>query len=297
MIAGGEPRTVALLARLAPYARGLLDRCGEFALSIHADEVGPEHLLVALMDDEECAAHQIALHAFADPATISREARALAAGIMLSGSSASLPFSALGVRALRRARADAAARRSTAVAPSHVLLASFAELDPAAREQLEDSGWSRPALEALATQAGPGAPSVVDQGALFRSFSDDAKRMLSAAGKLARQHEHASISPGHLLLASLAWSMELERAAGIPPSRVRLTLRGRLEDRSPVEGGPLPLDDAAETFLERVQPGATTTELLATFHAGRTPELAQLLARHKLTPALFERVGQAFTDP
>lgn len=297
MIACDDPRVRKLLERLAPYARGLLDRCGEFALSLHADELGPEHLLASLMDDEPCGAHQLALHAFADPQTISNEARALAAGIMLSGSSASLPFSALGVRALRRARADAAERRSSSVDPSHLLLASFEELDPNTREQLEDSGWSRAALGALATPAGPGAPSVIDQGALFRSFSDDAKRLLSAAGKLARQHEHASISPGHLLLASLASNMALERAAGIPPSRVRIALRGRLEDHTKAPGGPLPLDDAAEAFLAHLRPGATTTQLLATFHAGGTPDLAQVLTRHKLTPALFERVGEGFEDP
>jgi ATP-dependent Clp protease ATP-binding subunit ClpA len=297
MIAVDDPRTREVLARLAPYARGLLDRCGAFALSLHADEVGPEHLLSSLMDDEDCAAHRVALHAFADPPTISEEARALAAGILISGSVASMPFSAFGVRALRRARADAALRRSRAVEPAHVLLAAFDELESDVREQLADSGWSRANLEALSTPAGPGARAVLDEGALFRSFSDDAKRLMSAAGKLARQGQHRSISAGHLLLASLSSDMALERAAGLPPSRVRIALRGRLEDLSPVQGGPLGLDDAAQAFLGRVAPAANTLQLLATFHAGGTPELAQILNRHRLTAALLERSAGAFLDP
>lgn len=297
MIAAEDQRTRELLARLAPYARGLLERGARLALTLHADEFGPEHLLCALMDDEDCGAHRLALHAFADPPTISGEALSLAAGIMISGSSAALPFSTLGVQALRRARADAARRQSTAVEISHLVLASFDELEPAVREQLSDSGWSRAALEALATRAGPAARSVEDQGALFRSFSEDAKRLLSAAGKLARQHEHAAISPGHLLLASLTWDQTLERAAGLPPSRVRMALRGRLDDRTPAPERPLPLDESAEAFLARIAPGATSVALLAGFHAGLTPELAQVLNRHKLTPALFERAGASFADP
>jgi ATP-dependent Clp protease ATP-binding subunit ClpA len=297
MIAADDPRARDLLARLAPYARGLLDRCGAFALSLHADEVGPEHLLATLMDDEDCAAHRAALHAFADPATISEEARALAAGILISGSNASLPFSAFGVRALRRARADAAQRRSRAVEPAHVLLAAFEELEPDLREVLADSGWSRENLEALSTPAGPGAHAVLDEGALFRSFSESAKRLLSAAGKLARQGAHPSISPGHLLLASLSSDMLLERAAGLPPSRVRIALRGRLEDLSPVQGGPLALDDAAEALLARIPAAANSLTLLAGLHAGGTPELAQILHRHKLTPAFLERSAGAFLDP
>lgn len=297
MIDCNDVRSRELLSRLTPYARESLERGARLALALHADELGPEHLLCALMDDEECGAHRLALHAFADPPTIASEALSLAAGIMISGSNAALPFSVLGVRALRRARADAAARQSTSVDVSHLLLAAFDELDSDVREQLSDSGWSREAIEALATRAGPSARAVEDQGALFRSFSEDAKRLLSAAGKLARQHGHASISPGHLLLSSLAWNMNLERAAGLPPSRVRMTLRGRLEDASEPPDRPLPLDDSAEAFLARLAPGATTVTLLAGFHAGLTPELAQVLNRHKLTPALFERAGASFEDP
>jgi ATP-dependent Clp protease ATP-binding subunit ClpA len=297
MIDVARPRVRALLERLSPYARHSLESAAAFALSIHADELGPEHLLCALMDDEESAAHRVAAHAFADPATISEETRALAAGIMISGSSASLPFSALGVKALRRARADAARRRSRAVEPSHLVLASFDELAPELREPLEDSGWSRANLEALAVQAGPGAQAVEDVGALFRSFSDEAKRLLSGAGKLARQGGQRSISHGHLLLASLSSDMALERAAGLPPSRVRIALRGRLEDLTPVEGGPLDLDDAAEAYLERLPPGAGTLELLRAFHAGGTAELAQILTRHKVSVALLDRAAEAFLDP
>lgn len=297
MIAADQPRVRALLERLAPYARGVLERSGEYALSIHADEVGPEHVLIALMVDEECAAHRIALHAFADPETIAEEARALAAGILISGSSASLPFSAFGVRALRGARADAARRGSGAVEPEHLLLAAFEQLEADVRDALEDSGWSRAGLERTLPAGGASGARLVDEGALFRSFSDDAKRLLSASAKLARQAEHRSISAGHLLIACLSSTPALERAAGVPPSRARMLLRGRLEDTSAVEGGPLALDEACEDLLGRVRPQASTTDLLRAFHAGCAPQLAQILQRHKVTPALLERAEGVFLDP
>lgn len=297
MIAVDEPRVRALLSRLSPYARNVLERCGAYALSIHADEVGPEHLLSTLMDDEECAAHQLALHAFADPSTIADEARALSAGIMISGSNASLPFSAFGVRALRAARALAARQRATIVDPAHLLLGAFDETPQDVRDALFESGWAREGIEALTHVAPAGSPAVRDEGALFRSFSEDAKRVLSLAAKLARQSECASISAAHLLLAGLSWNSSHERAAGVPTSRARMLLRGRLADTSPVVGGPLGLDDALATFLESLPEGAATTDLLRRFHAGKTPELAQVLARHKITVALLDRAAEAFRDP
>lgn len=297
MIAADEPRVQTLLSRLSPYARALLERCAAYALSIHADEVGPEHLLSTLMDDEACAAHQLALHAFADPSTISEEARALSAGIMISGSNASLPFSAFGVRALRAARALASTRRATIVEPAHLLLAAFDESPEDVREALYDSGWSREGLEALLQTAADGAAHVRDEGALFRSFSDDAKRVLSLAAKLARQSESPSISAAHLLIAGLSWNSSHERAAGLPTSRARMLLRGRLVDTSPVLGGPLAPDDALITFLTALPEGATTLDLLRRFHAGDVPELAQVLTRHKVSLALLDRAGSAFRDP
>ncbi len=156
-IAFDRPGIEALRARLGGHARRVLDRCGDLALQIHADEAGPEHLLVTLMEDEDAAAHRAAVHAFADPATIADEARALASGILISGSTASLPFSPLGVRALRSARALAARRRDGAVGLPHVLIAAFEELEPDLRSLFEDSGWSRAGVEGLLGPGGAGA--------------------------------------------------------------------------------------------------------------------------------------------
>src|SRR5688572_3141726 len=95
---------------LAPHGRALLAAARDFALSIHAEELGPEHLLCALMADAEGAARRAVEHAFADPETIAGEVLAMASGILVSGSAASLPFSPGGVRALEGARALAAER-------------------------------------------------------------------------------------------------------------------------------------------------------------------------------------------
>jgi ATP-dependent Clp protease ATP-binding subunit ClpA len=287
----------ALRARLGAYARVCLDRSGELALQIHADDVGAEHLLAILMDDADCAAHHAALHAFADPETIADEARALASGILISGSSASLPFSPLGVRALRAARALAASRRDVEVGLAHVLLAAFDELDPDLRETFDDSGWSRAGVEALLATAESGRPAVAETGHLFQAFSDDAKRVLSSAARLARAAPASSISAAHLFQACLQSETALERAAGMPASRARIALKGRSADDSRVEGRPLAVDEVLERLLAGLGAGADTLDVLASFHRGETPELARVLARHKVTEALVARARGAFRDP
>lgn len=295
MIALDSPELVQLAARLAPYARQLLDRCAHDALQLHAEEVGPEHLLSTLMSDEECAAHRAALHAFADPATIRDEALTLAAGILISGSSAALPFSAFGVRALRGARERAAARGDAMVEVPHLALAAFDELEADLRELFAGAGWSPAGLEALLGSGGAGG--VVASGHLFRHFSDDAKRALSAAARLARASSSRSISAAHLFQASLQAETRIERACGMPAARARIALRGRLDDMSAVSGSPLAPDDALAGFLARLPGAADSLEMLRALHAGGTPELAQVLVRHKVTAALLERARAAFEDP
>ena len=294
MIALDTPELERCVARLAPYARALLDRAAHAALQIHAEEVGPEHLLSTLMEDEDCAAHRTAVHAFADPATIADEARSIAAGILISGSSAALPFSARGVLALRGARARAAQRGDDLVLVPHLALAAFDQLEADLQELFSASGWSPAGLEALLPQ---GAGSASEQGHLFRYFSDDAKRALSASAKLARSGAARSISAAHLFQSTLAFEARLERACGMPASRARIALRGRLEDSSEVQGGPLGPDSALEAFLARVPERADSLDLLATLQASASPEIGTILARHKLTPALLARARGAFSDP
>jgi ATP-dependent Clp protease ATP-binding subunit ClpA len=294
MIALDTRELELLAARLAPYARALLDRAAHSALQIHADEVGPEHLLSTLMEDEDCAAHRAAVHAFADPATVSDEARSISAGILISGSSAALPFSARGVLALRGARERAARRRDDLVLVPHLALSAFDQLEADLQELFSSAGWNPAGLEALLPEGGGGAS---EQGHLFRHFSDDAKRALSAAAKLARSGEARSISAAHLFQSTLAFEARLERACGMPASRARIALRGRLEDTSEVRGGPLAPDSALEAFLARIPERADSLDLLATLHTAASPELATILARHKITPALLARARGAFRDP
>ena len=105
------------------------------------------------------------------------------------------------------------------------------------------------------------------------------------------------LSAALLYQASLAHDPRIERACGMPASRARIALRGRLEDLTLVEGGPLGPDSALETFLGRLPQRADSLDLLHAAHAGGTPELAQVLARHKVTTALLERSRAAFHDP
>jgi len=288
-----DPELDASLRSLSPYGLKLLAATREYALSIHADQVGPEHLLCALMADEEAAAHRAVVHAFADPETIAAETLALAAGILVSGSAASLPFSPRGVEALEGARALAAERADGAVREAHLLVASVRALPGEVSADLAAAGWDERGLDALGSGEGP----VATTGPLFRQFTEEAKRALSAAARTARQDGARAIGPGHLVLACLAAGPELHRAAGLSAARARSVLRGRTHDASRPADRAISADEPLTAFLRGLAPGSGSLELLARFHEGGTAELAQLLARHRVTPALVARAAGAFRDP
>jgi hypothetical protein len=276
--------------RLAPYARRLVEQAAELALRLHADEVGAEHLLCALMADEECAAHRAALYAFADPATVGEEALAMAAGILISGSAAATPFSAGAVLALEAARNRALAGSEAQARPSHLLEAAVAALPDDLRAEVLDAGYR--ADEPAASGRAAAVP-----GSLFRTYSESAKKALSAAARLARQEHSDAIGPAHLALACLLEEPELGRQRGLSASRARMIFRGRFDDPTPTARRALPPDDAFAAYLGGLEPASGSLALLARFHAGGTPEIAKLLARHRLIPALVERSAGAFVDP
>jgi ATP-dependent Clp protease ATP-binding subunit ClpA len=197
---------------------------------------------------------------------------------------------------MRAARALAARRRDPAVELAHVTLAVATELDTDLREAFDAAGWRASGVEALLGDGGaPGA--VVEAGHLFHAFDERAKRALSAAAKAA-QHEGArAISPAHVLLAALQAAPEIQRAAELSAARARLLLHGRSVDATAPEGGPLAPDDALVAYLDGVGADADTLALLGRFHGGVTPELADVLLRHKVTPALLARVRGSFCDP
>jgi hypothetical protein len=290
-----EDLRARLEARLSPHARALLERASELALRLHADEVGPEHLLCVLMADADGAAHRAVLHAFADPGTIGEETLALAAGIGISGSAVSLPFSAGAVNALERARGHARERGDAQVLPSHVLAAALEALPAELREEVADAGYDPGGLPSGAPPVGGewSAPS----GTLFASFSEAAKKALSGAARLARQERLGSIGPAHLAVACLMEEPGMGRGCGLTASRARMLFRGRSEDLSTPAARDLPPDEELLAFLERLGEGTGSLGLLAGFLAGGTPELAQLLGRHRISAALLERAAGAFEDP
>jgi hypothetical protein len=280
----------ALGERLQPYGLRLVEQAAELALRLHADEVGAEHLLCALMADEDCAAHRVALYAFADPATVGEEALAMAAGILISGSAAATPFSTGAVRALEAARASALAGSDAQARPGHLLEAAVAALPDDLRAEVVEAGYR--AGDPTAAQAPAAVP-----GGLFRTYSESAKKALSAAARIARQEKSEAIGPAHLALACLLEEPELARKRGLSASRARMLFRGRFADPTPTERRALPPDEVFERFLAGLQEASGSLALLARFHAGGTPDIARLLARHRLIPALLERTAGAFSDP
>lgn len=283
----GDPRLAPQLERLEPYARGLLRRAGAHALRLHAETVSPEHLLWALMEDSRSAAHAAVLHAFADPGTIAEEVLAISPGLLVVASGSTLPFSVRAVEALTRAQA--AAGEGLVDVPG-LFVRSVSALDDPEREALRGAGLSAgiPDETGAAGALGPG---------FFKHFSMPAKRVLSASNRLAANDRSPSISHVHILLACLQEDEGLAARTGVSYRRARMLFSGSTRDDTAPRPRALPADPSMIEFLEGVPAGSDSLAVLARFHAGVTPELAQILVRSKVTTALLERARNAFQDP
>lgn len=281
----------ARLPHLGPHLRLLLERAGERALELFSDEVTTEHVLVACMRDESCAAYEVVEHAFADPETVELELTALCPGIMVVGSDAALPFSPRAVAAMERARAGTAG----SVSVDRVFRACTSELDDAGRAALAAAGLG---------PAGGGLDAEPDSGnrsePLFRRFEDDAKRALSLASKAAGQGREANIAPARLALGCLQADPSLGDRLGFPLARARAALRPFLRDDSRPD--PRAIPPAPELLelldgLEGIAGGADSLDLLVASARRGSDELRLLLQRHKISEHLLERARAAFHDP
>lgn len=289
-----DARLAPLRERLTPYARTLLERAGLHALRLHADVVSLEHLLAVLLEDPESAAHQLVLHAFADPETIAGETLAISPGVMVVAADSTLPFSVHGLEALRRARSLALESGTEEVDVATLLHAALETLGDEARAGLEQAGFRMEARQ-RAHASGTGASALEEP--LFKRFSMNAKRSLSAANRQAAQAQQRSISPAQLVIGCLKTEEPLAERVGLTWQRARLLLASHTQDETLPEPRRLPPEEGLLAFLQSVPPGAGSLELLAAMRTAGPPELGEILARHKISSELLERAQGAFQDP
>jgi len=289
------PELAPDLARLAPFARDTFERAAALAARLHADEISPEHWLAALLEDEECAATRVVLHAFADPETIGVEVLALCSGIMLVGSERTLPFSVLGVAVLYAARAGAVARAGARVEPADLYQAAVARLasELRARLALLPGAVLEPEVSATASAV----ERLPAEGPLFRHFSERTLRALGAGGRAAAALDRAAIGPAHLLLGALEVEGELRERTALTPVRARMACSGLDEDPTPLPERRLGGDERLRALLAELPPRAETKDVLGWLLERGSEELVALLRRQKVTPALFERCRGSYQDP
>jgi len=291
MVLSLSPQLDELVARHSPYLRTLLEKGAERALRLHADDLTLEHVVGASFEDEESAAHEAVVHAFADPETLAQEALALSPGVMVVGSAAALPFSPLAVRALEEARASASAAGLAEVGTAELLGSAVEQLDDDARELLGKTGYRAPAPE------GTGGGSIALEGSLFRHVSNTGKQVLSLANRKAHHAGERSIGPAWLALAALEHDPALPERVNLTRLALHEVLRGRTQDSTPPEDRDLYPDEELTAFLEALPAPAGSLEVLLACHGDPEGELAQLLNRHKVTQPLLERSRGAFEDP
>jgi len=274
-----------------PTCRAALAAAGVEAARVHAEEVGPEHLLRVVMLDEESAAHRAVLHAFADPETLALEALAIMEGILVVGSSCSLPLSTRSVEALRSARARAAEVGAITFDGDQILAAAAGALDEDVVRRFAKNGYDETRL--LPRDEGGG---VRDQGHLFRDSTEDARRTLSLAARLAVAEESPAIAPGHLVIAALTQDSGRARRAGLSATRAKQILAGRTRDDSPPDPRPLPPSEELVEVGGELREAADTLDLLVAFHERGGDELEHLLERHRITRPFLDRVRDSFRD-
>ncbi len=279
-----HPPLAPLLDRLHPRLRSLCAAAGKRALAMHSDEVTLAHLLEACMRDEECAAHALAEHVFADPETVAMELAALCPGLLVVGARAVLPFSTRAAQALHAARARAVDAGAHQVGAELLLAELGARLDP----PLDFQPTVSP------TGDGPGTLSARDP--LFRGFSSASKQALVLANREAFAAGEPSISPARLVTALLTCDPELPPRVGLRAAQARARLAGATIDPTPPPARILEPSPQLETLLAQLPAGGGSLDLFEEAHARGGAPIQALLERHKLTPARIERARGGTED-
>lgn len=280
------------LERVSPYVRTALERAGNHALTLFADEVEIPHLVYVLLGDEESALYTVVTRAFADPETLAEETLALSPGILVVATGATLAFSTGSVRALHGAHALAGARPDGEVTPADLLAAACEQLGAEERADLARMGLDA----APAAEAGAGGGSAAPDN-LFRACSHAGRRALVSACRAAHGAGDPSIGPVQIAAAALDADDDLAESTGVTGQRLRTALHGRTADPTPPPPRRLPPAEELCTLLASLPPGASSMALVAALFADPPSELAQAFARQKITPAVLERSSEAFKDP
>lgn len=225
-VLANDARLEAERRRLSPYLSRVLERAAQLALEVHADFLSVEHVIGAVLRDEDSAANQTIVFAFADPETLGLELLALSPGIMVVGSAATRPFSPRAVEALERARRWAAASGSERVEIESLGAAAASVLPVELLAALRDAGYH---------DVVPPEPSASDPSRPAPSLrlAEAAKLALSRATKATARANEPAIGPARIFHACLQAGPELEARIGLTAARARLVLEGAFIDRSP----------------------------------------------------------------
>ena len=277
---------------LSKYLQDAHARAVELALNLHSEEVTLEHLVCALLSDEESAICELVEHAFADPETLFEDALALAPGILIVGSGATRPFSVRAVEVARRAVELARTEELASVSPACLLRAACEELTPEALSALKETGCDSGAVD-LSGENG----TLPEAKHLFHPFGDAARRALTSASRQVPRDSRRGISPADLIVGALSEDPGLARAFGTSSSAASALLRPFSEDKTPPPARDIPDDEALGKTLAALSLESGSLDLLQLVLRNSEAELAQVFLRQKVTSALLERSLTTFVDP
>ncbi len=277
---------------LSQYLQSAHTQATELAHKLHSDEVTLEHLVCALLSDEESAICELVEHAFADPETLYEDALALTPGILVVGSGATRPFSVRAVEASRRAVELAQAAGLERVTPACLLNAASEVLSPDALHALSEAG-----CDGNVDTSGGEAGSLPTGSHLFHPFDDVARRALTSASRQVKGGSRRAISPADLIIGALKEDPELARAFGTNSAGASALLGPFALDETPPPARHIPDDAALTECLSALPEEGGSLALLQLILKDSEAELAQVFLRQKVTSALLERSLTTFVDP
>lgn len=145
------------IEKLTERARGFLQAAQTIAIREFHQQITPQHLLKALLDDEEGAAAGLIRAAGADPVAAKREVDAEVARLpVVKGSGAGQPQVTPELMRVLDAAQQQATKAGDAYVAQDRLLVALAGSDTAAGRALKQAGVTVKALEAAVTQVRKG---------------------------------------------------------------------------------------------------------------------------------------------
>ena len=254
-----QPQARNLFEVFDDKARNVVQLAREEVARTKRGEVGAEHLLLAMLRQEDTPALEVLAKANVDPAKLAAAVDEVCGTGDVSEMPEQLPFSQSGQQVLQITLQAAGQMFHPRISTAHLLLALIQDpqgplAQALAKIESSQEAVGRPLMEHL--QAQPADENMRQQAMAAQQaaaqkqrrpagngqFTESADRVLADATRIARELQHAQVGTVHLMLALMQDQDRLGHnlflKLGIRPEDVRQELQTQLRANSAPEAAP-----------------------------------------------------------